>query len=157
MITHGWSHFIHQLYSVKVFSPVNCGLYVLGSMEKTLLRRIRQTEKPSNKSRSRKIFSLSQFIFRLRAVSLFSVVRQAKRKTRKWPRVTDGARRERLHRSRARALLSLNLKKKRDCSQSSSSFKGSLFSDPHIGAHFLPHLFVWFLYGGGLCWLEKYL
>ena len=42
-------------------------------------------------------------------------------------RVTDGARREmalvsrvsRLRRSRARALLSLNLKKKRDCSQSS--------------------------------------
>ena len=37
-------------------------------------------------------------------------------------RVTDGARRERrvsrLHRSRARALLSLNLKKKRDCLQS---------------------------------------
>ena len=31
-------------------------------------------------------------------------------------RVTDGARRER--RSRVRALLSLNLKKKRDCSQS---------------------------------------
>ena len=81
--------------------------------------------------------SNSQLKNRLRAVSLFSVVRRAKCETRKWPR----ARRERhekkrvslfssrtaalvsrvsrLRRSRARALLSLNLKKKRDCSQSS--------------------------------------
>ena len=39
-------------------------------------------------------------------------------------RVTDGARRERLPPSfRARALLSLNLEKKRDCSQSISQRK----------------------------------
>ena len=67
----------------------------------------------------------------LRAVSLFSVVRRARRETRKWPRAwlkaRDGrgtraatlvSRASRLRRSRARALLSLNLKKKRDCSQS---------------------------------------
>ena len=68
-------------------------------------------------------------IRRLRAVSRFSVVRRAKRETRKWPRAwlmaRDGrgtalvSRVSRLHHSRARALLSLNLKKKRDCLQSS--------------------------------------
>ena len=63
--------------------------------------------------------------------SLFSVVRRAKRETRKWPRAwlmaRDGrgtkndalvSRVSRLRRFRARALLSLNLKKNRDCSQS---------------------------------------
>ena len=54
---------------------------------------------------------------RLRPVSLFSVVRRANRRTRKMAtRVTDGV--SRLRRSRARALVSLNLKKKRDYSQS---------------------------------------
>ena len=43
-------------------------------------------------------------------------------------RVTDGARRERLRRSRARALLSLNLKKNRDCSLSTSHLERSLNS-----------------------------
>ena len=43
-------------------------------------------------------------------------------------RVTDGAGRERLRRSRARALLSLNLKKNRDCSQSTSHLERSLNS-----------------------------
>ena len=80
---------------------------------------------------------------RLRAVSFFSVVRRAKRETRNghardWWRETGEARKKRsiqhffssraaalvsrvsrLRRSRARALLSLNLKKKSDCSQSS--------------------------------------
>ena len=65
---------------------------------------------------------------RLRAVSLFSVVCRVKRETRKWPRAwlmaRDGrgcrprSRVSRLRCSRARALLSLNLKEKRDCSQS---------------------------------------
>ena len=65
---------------------------------------------------------------RLRAVSLFSVVCRVKRETRKWPRAwlmaRDGrgcrprSRVSRLRCSRPRALLSLNLKKKRDCSQS---------------------------------------
>ena len=58
---------------------------------------------------------------RLRAVSLFSVVRQAKRETRKWPRacVSRVSRVSRVCFARlARALLSLNLKKKRDYSQS---------------------------------------
>lgn len=65
--------------SVKAFSPVNCGLHVLGSMEKTLSRSIRQTEKPSKLIRTGRIkFSLCP----------------------------------------------------------SPSFKGLLFSDPHIGAHF---------------------
>ena len=60
---------------------------------------------------------------RLRAVSLFSVVRRAKRETRKWPRARLMAlvsRVSRLRRSRARALplLAKHRKKKRDCSQS---------------------------------------
>ena len=67
---------------------------------------------------------------RLRAVSLFSwSVEQIARDTQLTTRVTEGARRERppsflasrgfaAQRSRARALLLLNLKKKRDCSQS---------------------------------------
>ena len=60
------------------------------------------------------------FSFRLRAASLFSVVRRAKRETRKWPRASALLSRvSRLRRFRARVLLSLNLKKKRDCSQSS--------------------------------------
>ena len=73
-----------------------------------------------------------QVFNRLRAVSLFSVVRRAKRETRKWPRARlmarDGrgtkkadalvSRVSRLRRSRARALPLLNRKKKRDCSQS---------------------------------------
>ena len=58
--------------------------------------------------------------------SLFSVVRRAKRETRKWPRAALVSRVSRLRRSRARALLSLNLKKKRDCSQSSSILFQSL-------------------------------
>ena len=63
---------------------------------------------------------------RLRAVSLFFCSPSSKtRDTQMATRVTDGARRalvsrvSRLRRSRARALLSLNLKKKRDYSQSS--------------------------------------
>ena len=85
-------------------------------------------------------FSLQQFwsitqschaSVRLRAVSLFSwSVEQNARDTQMTTRVTEGARRERLppsflasrgfaaQRSRARALPLLNLKKKRDCSQS---------------------------------------
>ena len=59
---------------------------------------------------------------RLRAVYLFSVVHRGKRETRKWPRAWlmawDGSRLSRLRRTRARALLSLNLNKKRDCSRS---------------------------------------
>ena len=72
---------------------------------------------------------------RLRAVSLFSVVRRTKRETRKWPRAWLMARDgrdnsfssraaalvsplSRLRRSRARALSLLNLKKKINCSQS---------------------------------------
>ena len=59
--------------------------------------------------------------------SLFSVVRRAKRETRKWLMARDGrgtenaalvSRVSRLRRFRTRALLSLNLKKNRDCSQS---------------------------------------
>ena len=61
-------------------------------------------------------------LLRLRAVSLFSVVRQAKRETRKWLRASLVSRVSRLRRSLARALLSLNLKKKRDCSQSTNYF-----------------------------------
>ena len=65
---------------------------------------------------------------RLRAVSLFSVVRRAKRETREWPRARlmarDGRGRPRFARlaasplARACALPLLNRKKKRDCSQS---------------------------------------
>ena len=68
---------------------------------------------------------------RLRAVSLFSwFVEKNARDTQMTTRVTEGARRERhekreslfsllgLQRSRARALPLLNLKKRRDCSQS---------------------------------------
>ena len=72
---------------------------------------------------------------RLLAVSLFSVVRRAKRETRKWPCVWLMAREgrdnsfssraaalvsrvSRLRRPRARAFPLLNRKKKRDCSQS---------------------------------------
>ena len=66
---------------------------------------------------------------RLRAVSLFSVVRLAKRETREWPRARLMARdgrgtRPRFARlaasplARACALPLLNRKKKRDCSQS---------------------------------------
>ena len=59
---------------------------------------------------------------RLRAVYLFSVVHRGKRETRKWPRAWlmawDGSRLSRLRRTRARALFSLNLNKKRDCSRS---------------------------------------
>ena len=58
------------------------------------------------------------FSCRLRAVSLFSVVRRAKRETRKWPRAWLKARDGRGCPRFARALLSLNLKKKRDCWQS---------------------------------------
>ena len=68
-----------------------------------------------------------QVFNRLRAVSLFSVVRRAKRETREWPRARlmarDGSRPRfaRLAASslaRACALPLLNRKKKRDCSQS---------------------------------------
>ena len=66
----------------------------------------------------------------LRAVSLFSVVRRAKRGTRNghardWWRETGTlvSRVSRLRCSRARALLSLNLKKKRDCSQPTSEMR----------------------------------
>ena len=62
---------------------------------------------------------------RLRAVSLFSVVRRAKRETRakRWWQLFEKAATivsgvSRLRRSRARALPLLNRKKKRDCSQS---------------------------------------
>ena len=65
---------------------------------------------------------------RLQAVSLFSLLCRVKRETRKWRRAWLMARNGRgcrprsrvslLRCSRARALLSLNLKKKRDCSQS---------------------------------------
>ena len=74
---------------------------------------------------------------RLRAVSLFSwSFEQNSRDTQMTTRVTEGARRERLppsflvsrgfaaKRSRSRALPILNLKKKRDCSQ--STFKWTL-------------------------------
>ena len=71
--------------------------------------------KMDNKQENRACFAeCFLFLSRLRAVSLFSVVHRAKRETRKWPRAWLMA----LRRSRARALLSLNLKKKRDCSQS---------------------------------------
>ena len=65
---------------------------------------------------------------RLRAVSFFSLVRRAKRETRKWPRAWLMARdgrgcRPRFARLAAsplpRACIALNLKKKRDCSHSS--------------------------------------
>ena len=61
---------------------------------------------------------------RLRAVSFFLVRRQNARDTQTTTRVTEGARRERPsfigspQHSRGRALPLLNLKKKRDCSQS---------------------------------------
>ena len=86
--------------------------------------------------------------YRLRPVSLFSVVRRAKRETRKWPRARlmardgRGTKKEslsfssraaalvslvsRLRRSRARALPLLNWKKKRDCSQSKTGSVGKL-------------------------------
>ena len=62
-------------------------------------------------------------VYRLRAVSLFSVVRRAKRETRKWPRawLVVISHVSRLRRSCARALPLLNRKKKRDCSQSRRS------------------------------------
>ena len=74
--------------------------------------------------------SACEWNIRLRAVSLFSVVRRAKRETRKWPRARlmarDGAalvsRVSRLCRSRARAFPLLNRKKKRDYSQSNETF-----------------------------------
>ena len=74
-------------------------------------------------------------------VSLFSVVRRAKCKTRKWPpawlmaRDALVSRVPRLRRSRALALLSLNLKKKRDFSQSRDhkrSGSNCLYSCLHI-------------------------
>ena len=66
---------------------------------------------------------------RLRAVSLFFLVRRAKRRsTRKSPRAWLKARSfSRLaanQRSRTHALPSLNLKKKRDCSRSKQGVKG---------------------------------
>ena len=51
---------------------------------------------------------------RLWAVSLFSEVHETRKWPRAWLKAQDGS-------SRARALLSLNLKKKRDCLQSKSS------------------------------------
>ena len=74
-------------------------------------------------------FLRTSLLARLRAVSLFSVVRQAKRETRKGPRAWlmardgRGTKKEMIffsgyHPRFARALSLLNRKKKRDCSQS---------------------------------------
>ena len=62
-------------------------------------------------------------VYRLRAVSLFSVVRWAKRETRKWPRawLMVISHVSRLRRSCARAFPLLSRKEKRDCSQSRRS------------------------------------
>ena len=83
-------------------------------------------------------FSWNASACRLRAVPLFSVFRRAKSETRKWPRAWLMARAapvsrvSRLRCSRARVLLSLNLKKKRACSQSilreTASLKAFVFA-----------------------------
>ena len=66
---------------------------------------------------------------RLRVVSLFSrSVEQNARDTQMTTRATESARRERHECSRARALPSLNLEKKRDCSQSITRVSWKIFS-----------------------------
>ena len=116
--------FLRYCWAARViFSSAGRECYIVIRINPTFTKMIDQTEKPKIPSKFAKLDYEHP---------LFSVVRRAKRDIRKWPRALLMARGGRVVsfffsccRPRfARSLLSLNLKKKRHCSQSIAKYAG---------------------------------